>query len=95
MKVRTPIVWKCQNSDGAGLRWGELKAACGRYHAMNTTFNPDVGGNRNHRWIAKCKFCGKKTALNPERGNVLQIRPPTIADAKMIAEQYNRDLGLV
>lgn len=79
---------------GAGLRWGEPKAACGRFFAMNTTFDPDVGGNRKRRWLAKCKVCGKKTALNPMTGSIA-LRCPTIEDAKMAAESFNRELGLI
>ena len=94
MKQRYPIVWKCMSSEGAGLRWGELKPACGRYFAMNSTFHPDVGGSRKRRWLAKCPVCGKKTALNPSRGNII-LRCPTIEDAKMAAEGFNRELELV
>ena len=95
MKERTPLVVKCSHGKGAGLRWGDPIAACGRFHAHNTTFDPLVGGSRKKRWLFKCKYCGKKTALNPEAGNIMNVRPDTMAAAKQLAEDFNRELGLI
>ena len=81
---RKSVIWVCSKGFGAGQYKHE---ACGRANAIWTTFDPVIGGNRNRRWLGHCP-CGKVTAINPEAGNILDVKLTRIG-GENYAEAWN------
>ena len=69
---RTAVIWRCSSTEWAYPKGKTPKDACGRLNSQWTTFDPTIGGDRNHRWLGRCP-CGKTTALNPESGNIVKV----------------------
>jgi hypothetical protein len=88
---RKSVVWKCSKGFGAGQY---KKEPCGRANAQWTIFDPNIGGNRNRRWLGRCP-CGKVTAINPEAGNILKVcdtrNEGILWAAKYNSPEYNNE----